>query len=94
MSASSSDIGSEAERNERLEFALRARSEIQRTLFELYKFLRAKPEILHNRLHRQGYQLIVGAAFSLWRAIFLAEADREWASLAKSMESFFAQGCY
>jgi hypothetical protein len=85
MPANSSDKSGP---DERLEIALRARSDIQDTLFEMYKFLKAEPPILKDKLHQQAFQLLVGAAFSLWRAIFLAEADRDWSSLSRSMECF------
>jgi hypothetical protein len=73
---------------ERLELILRARFDIQGTLLEQYAFLRSTTSVLEEVLHRDAFQLLVGAAFSLWRAIFLTEAEREWPSLSEDMENF------
>src|SRR5712672_2585573 len=75
-------------RDERIEFIIRARADIQNTLFALYRFLRDAPEILNHPRHQEAFQLLVGAAFSLWRAIFLTEADRDWKSIRSSVLQF------
>ena len=75
-------------RDKRIEFIINARSDIQHTLFALCRFLRDSPEILNHPLHQQAFQLLVGAAFSLWRAIFLTEADRDWKSITSSVLQF------
>jgi hypothetical protein len=51
------------------------RSEAQRLLLKLYQFGTEEPERLADELTRSVYHLLVGAAFSLWRAVFLIEPE-------------------
>jgi len=74
--------------DERMAYTLRFRYDIQSVLFELYKFIRDKSPNLEETPHQQAFELIVGAAFSLWRAIFLIEADRSWPSMSSRLEGF------
>ncbi len=72
---------------EHLAWAIDQRAEIQRTLLALYEFVR------HHRPPRgteENYVLgyLTGAAFSLWRAVFLAETFRDDASVHASQEKF------
>jgi hypothetical protein len=72
----------------RIEKMINGRSDIQLLLFALYKFIRSKPAILNDTQYQRAFQLLVGSAFSLWRAIFLIETDRTWLELSESMEKF------
>jgi hypothetical protein len=74
-----------------LTWALDQRVEIQRTLLELYRYVRenapsdsdwVKPKILDH---------LIAAGFSLWRAVFLSESDRDFVSIHKSQEKFLEQ---
>jgi len=50
------------------EWLIPRRLESQQLLLDVYKYLQS----------RAIFGLIVGASFSLWRAVFLAEPKREW----------------
>jgi len=79
-----------------LAWALDQRVEIQRTLLELYEFVRANtPDEL--RITSSGkYDFVkpmlldhlIAAGFSLWRAIFLSESDRDFIAIHRSQEKF------
>ncbi len=53
------------------------RSEIQELLLNLYQFHLKNSERLKNGFTLNVYHLLVGAAFSLWRAVFLCEPDTQ-----------------
>jgi hypothetical protein len=70
-----------------LAWAIDQRAEIQRTLLALYEFVRRRrpPQPFHEN-YVLGY--LIGAAFSLWRAVFLAETFRDDVSIHGSQENF------
>ena len=57
-------------------------------MFALYKFMCEGPAILEEKQSQQAFDPIVGAAFSLWRAVFLTQKDRDWSSVSLSLEKF------
>jgi hypothetical protein len=71
----------------RIEKMINGRSDIQLLLFALYKFIRSKPAILNDTQYQRAFQLLVGSAFSLWRAIFLIETDRTWLELSRAWKN-------
>lgn len=68
-----------------LEWLIERRSDVQHTLFALYKYVSSGSEV-----HRHTDDLIA-SAFSLWRAVFLAETDRDWSSVNKGQRDFLAK---
>jgi len=60
--------------NEFLSWLVRSRAENQRLLLDLLVFGRQHPE---QAGPHTLFQRIVGAAFSLWRAVFLVEGERQ-----------------
>ena len=73
---------------EHLAWAIDQRAEIQRTLLALYKFIRTRklPQYDHDTMHI--FNDLVGAAFSLWRAVFLSETFRDISTIHQSQEDF------
>ena len=67
------------------------RSKIQQLLLELYNFVRDNKEAIkaaeENR-RRTGFGWLVGAAYSLWRAAFLVDKDRDLEKVLKDAELF------
>lgn len=64
-----------------------SRSKVQHLLLELYRFLKDNRSTLEQRgFERSVFGLLVGAAFSLWRAAFLANAERSWPDILKKAE--------
>ena len=73
-----------------LEWAIDQRAKIQHTLLALYDFVRSnQPEQLPLE-KRTLLDNLIAAAFSLWRAVFLAETNREWENIHKGQEDFLA----
>lgn len=79
-----------------LAWALEQRMLIQRTLLELYEFVRSNTsESMHLGPNGQ-YDFVkpmlldhlIAAGFSLWRAVFLSESDRDFISIYESQEKF------
>jgi hypothetical protein len=73
---------------EHLTWAIEQRSEIQRTLLALYEYVRG-----HEFCRSQPYTLslldeLIGAAFSLWRAVFLADKRRDYEAAQAGQEDF------
>jgi hypothetical protein len=82
-------VGTRSERPdfEHLKWAIDQRAEIQRTLLALYDFVcRHRPPQEYDLNYVLGY--LVGAAFSLWRAVFLADTFRDEVSVHGSQEQF------
>jgi hypothetical protein len=77
---------------EHLRWAVDQRAEIQRTLLALYEYVRNTPST-GSYANPREYLLdnLIGAAFSLWRAVFLAETYRTDESIRKSQETFLAK---
>ena len=70
-----------------LAWAVNQRAEIQRTLLALYEFVcRHRPPQNGAQKYVPGY--LIGAAFSLWRAVFLADTFRDDVSVHGSQEQF------
>jgi len=69
-----------------LAWAIEQRAEIQRTLLALLRFARAHPSFAMEEKYL--FDHLVGAAFSLWRAAFLAQAIREDSNIHESQEKF------
>jgi hypothetical protein len=72
-----------------LRWAIDRRAEIQHTLLALYDYGNRKAldnDILRNYI----FDHLIAAAFSLWRAVFLSETDREMAEIYKSQKAFLA----
>lgn len=68
---------------------IESRSKIQRLLMELYMFLKDNRRSLQQReFERSVFGLLVGAAYSLWRAAFLVDAERDWPKILKRAEDF------
>jgi hypothetical protein len=75
-----------------LRWAVDQRAEIQRTLLALYEYVRRTPS-------KTGYadpkvyllDHLIGAAFSLWRAVFLAETFRTDETIHQGQEAFLAK---
>lgn len=70
----------------RFEWALPRRARSQDLLLRLYAFLEENPQLDHQHARRAVFGLLVGAAFSLWRAAFLAPPERDWASSGGILE--------
>jgi hypothetical protein len=77
---------------EHLRWAVEQRAEIQRTLLALYEYVR-KTTPVASYADPKVYLLdnLIGAAFSLWRAAFLAETFRTDESVFRSQELFLAK---
>src|SRR5262245_51262609 len=79
-----------------LAWALDQRVEIQRTLLDLYDFVRANTSEKLRSTPSGEYDFVkpilldhlIAAGFSLWRAIFLSESDRDFVAIHKSQEKF------
>jgi hypothetical protein len=79
-----------------LAWALEHRIEIQRTLLELYEFvrantsesLRARPSGEYDFVKPMLLDHLIAAGFSLWRAVFLSESDRDFISIRLGQEKF------
>ncbi len=74
---------------ERLNRVVAGRSRIQLLAYELLRLMHANHGghasvgMTHNT-----YDILVGATFSLWRAIFLADGISEWDSVLTNAETF------
>jgi hypothetical protein len=75
-----------AARLQHLEWLVKSRADVQETLLTLYKYV-ATPAFGHPALT----DYIIYAAFSLWRAVFLAESDRDWEAMFKGQKEFLAK---
>jgi hypothetical protein len=65
------------------------RSEVQSLLLELHTFLKAHRDTLDdNELDRAIAGLVIGAAFSLWRAVALFDARRDTPIVLENAEDF------
>jgi len=77
---------------EHLRWAVDQRAEIQRTLLALYGYVRKnKPSAGYANPRDYILDHLVGASFSLWRAVFLAETFRSDESIRDSQEGFLAK---
>jgi hypothetical protein len=77
---------------EHLRWAVDQRAEIQRTLLALYEYVRSNsPKSSYAEPRVYVLDHLIGAAFSLWRAVFLAETFRTDESIHQSQEAFLAK---
>ncbi|MGH8487768.1 MAG: hypothetical protein ACREXS_02555, partial [Gammaproteobacteria bacterium] len=65
------------------------RSKVQELLLGLYELVKAnRATIAQDDLQRGVFSLLVGAAFSLWRAAFLTDTQRDWLGVLLHAERF------
>jgi hypothetical protein len=69
-----------------LEWLIGRRSDVQHTLLALYKFISSRNDDIFD--HADD---LIASAFSLWRAVFLAEVERDWTSVNKGQRDFLAK---
>jgi hypothetical protein len=79
---------SEKPNEEHLAWAIDQRAEVQHTLLGLYGLVRHRPPPSLDDDTRYLLDLLIGAAFSLWRAVFLAETVRDVVKIHRSQEAF------
>src|SRR5256885_2014021 len=66
-----------------------SRSNVQNLLLDLQTFLQDHRALLEaNSVSRSIFVLLVGTAFSLWRAVFLADSARDWSSMLDHAGTF------
>jgi hypothetical protein len=77
---------------EHLEWLVAARTEIQKSLLALLVFIKKQDSSAQKPSdeHYHVTQMFVATAFSLWRAVFLAETARDWDKANSSLENFLA----
>lgn len=68
-----------------LKWLVERRFDIQRTLIALYENVPASGDAADYM------DDFIASAFSLWRAVFLAEVDRDWESVSKGQRDFLAK---
>lgn len=62
-----------------LKWLVERRSKIQQILYELFSLIEKKKGMLgKDKSGRAGAALLIGSAFSLWRAVFLAHLPTTW----------------
>jgi hypothetical protein len=72
-----------------LRWLVPSRSNIQNLLLELHVFLQEHRNALDaDPDSRSVFGLLVGSAFSLWRAVFLADSARDWKSILNDADRF------
>ena len=74
-----------------LKWAIDKRADIQRTLLALYTYVRRRPVKNIKPIDVDLLDDIIGAAFSLWRAVFLVDTLREQTIVHNSQENFLAK---
>jgi hypothetical protein len=60
------------------EWAIPRRAKSQELMLRLYQYLGRNPQLETDADSRRTFGLLVGAGFSLWRAVCLAQPDRDW----------------
>jgi hypothetical protein len=70
-------------------WAIDHRAQIQHTLLALYAYVR-KPRGRESWIEPMLLDHCIAAAFSLWRAVFLAEIVRNYDTIEKAQEEFLA----
>lgn len=73
---------------EHLKWAIEQRAEVQHTLLALYSFTSRRQGDHLDTFERRLLDSLIGAAFSLWRAVFLAETSREIVEIHESQVAF------
>ena len=69
----------------------RAKSQIQHSMLGLIQFAEANPPSKLSPQDKNVFNHLVGAAFSLWRAVFLADAGRNPDEIHQSQTQFLAK---
>ena len=75
---------------EHLEWLVERRTEVQRSLLALYKYVRSIRNGPENIIDTRILNHLIAAAFSLWRAVFLSETGRDWKSVLEGQKEFLA----
>jgi hypothetical protein len=71
------------------EWVVERRSAIQRNICDLYVYLDyAVKTSKVSEQERNACFLLIGVAFSLWRAVFLVDTSREWPRVLKEAKDF------
>ena len=70
-----------------LEWLAVRRGNIQKLLAEFYSFAVNRSSTI-DPVETLVFQLLLGTAFSLWRAVFLADGDRTWAEIGDDSTKF------
>lgn len=73
-----------------LAWAIDQRAKIQHTLLALYEYVRSNEPDQREWVKPSLLDHLIAAAFSLWRAVFLAEDTRTLVSIRKAQEEFLA----
>jgi hypothetical protein len=76
---------------EHLCWAVEQRAEIQRTLLALLEYVRGHKQTAADFVPNYLVNHLIGAAFSLWRAVFLAETYRTEESIRDKQEAFLTK---
>src|SRR6266446_3448211 len=72
-----------------LRWLVPSRSNIQNLLLEMQVFLQEHREAIDaDPDARSVFALLIGTAFSLWRAVFLADSARDWKSILDDADRF------
>jgi hypothetical protein len=74
-----------------LSWAIRSRAEIQHTLLALYQCIHHHPADKSSFEYQHTLDHLIGAAFSLWRAAFLADVHRDDVTVQESQKRFLAK---
>jgi hypothetical protein len=69
-------------------WAVDKRADVQRSMISLYEYVRTHRPDAQKFDDRYLLDHLIGAAFSLWRAVFLADTLREMEDIRKSQEKF------
>lgn len=62
------------------------RSRVQQLCLELYEYLQKNPIAVQN--HWRFFSPLLASAFSLWRAVFLADTSRTWPDIYQHARTF------
>jgi hypothetical protein len=71
---------------EQFSWAIPRRAKSQELLLALYRYLDRNRDLDQNPEVRAVFGLLVGAGFSLWRAVFLAQPVRDWGGSPSILE--------
>jgi hypothetical protein len=75
-----------------LEWLVESRSRNQRSTLALYKLLLThKKKLDRSRRQRAAAQMLLSSAFSLWRAVFLADIKQDRGALLQDIEGFLVE---
>jgi hypothetical protein len=74
-----------------LAWAIDKRAEIQHTLLALHDCIAHHPASKSSFEYQHTLDHLIGAAFSLWRAVFLADVYRDYVTVQESQKKFLAK---